>query len=66
MVPTLVIGAKHDTMVDPEHMEWMSTQVRNGSYLLCPNGSHMCMYDDQETYMSGLAKFIKAVDAGKK
>ena len=65
MVPTLVIGAKHDTM-DPEHMEWMSTQVRNGSYLLCPNGSHMCMYDDQETYMSGLTKFIKAVDAGKK
>jgi len=65
VVPTLVIGAKHDTM-DPEHMEWMSTQVRNGSYLLCPNGSHMCMYDDQETYMSGLTKFIKAVDAGKK
>jgi proline iminopeptidase len=65
VVPTLVIGAKHDTM-DPEHMEWMSTQVRNGSYLSCPNGSHMCMYDDQETYMSGLTKFIKAVDAGKK
>jgi proline iminopeptidase len=65
VVPTLVIGAKHDTM-DPEHMEWMSTQVRNGSYLFCPIGSHMCMYDDQETYMSGLTKFIKAVDAGKK
>lgn len=65
MVPTLVIGAKHDAM-DPEHMEWMSTQVRSGSYLFCPNGSHMCMYDDQETYMSGLTKFMKAVDAGKK
>jgi proline iminopeptidase len=64
-VPTLVIGAKHDTM-DPAHMEWMSTQVQNGSYLFCPNGSHMCMYDDQDTYLKGLIKFIKAVDEGKK
>ncbi len=64
-VPTLVIGAKYDTM-DPEHMEWMSEQVQNGSYLYCPNGSHMCMYDDQDTYMSGLIKFIRAVDKGKK
>ncbi|CUS98239.1 proline iminopeptidase-family hydrolase [Candidatus Chrysopegis kryptomonas] len=63
-VPTLIIGAKYDTM-DPEHMKWMSTQVQNGSYLFCPNGSHMCMYDDQETYFKGLIKFIKEVDAGK-
>jgi len=64
-VPTLVIGAQYDTM-DPEHMKWMSTQVRNGSYLYCPNGSHMCMYDDQETYIRGVVKFIKAVDAGNR
>lgn len=65
LVPTLVIGAEYDTM-DPEHMAWMSTQVQNGTYLYCPDGSHMCMYDDQDTYMNGLIKFIKAVDAGKK
>lgn len=64
-VPTLVIGAKHDTM-DPAHMQWMSEQVQNGSYLYCPNGSHMCMYDDQDTYLKGLIKFIKAVDEGKR
>jgi proline iminopeptidase len=64
-VPTLVVGAQYDTM-DPEHMKWMSTQVQNGSYLYCPNGSHMCMYDDQETYIGGLIKFIKAVNEGKK
>jgi proline iminopeptidase len=62
-VPTLIVGAKHDTM-DPAHMEWMSTQVRNGTYLYCPAGSHLCMWDDQETYMAGLVRFIKAVDAG--
>lgn len=64
-VPVLTVGSKNDTM-DPEHMKWMSTQVQNGSYLYCPNGSHMSMYDDQQVYMTGLIKFIKEVDAGKK
>jgi proline iminopeptidase len=63
-VPTLVVGAAHDTM-DPEHMRWVATQVKNGSFLLCPNGSHMAMWDDQRTYVSGLVRFLKAVDEGK-
>jgi proline iminopeptidase len=50
--------------MDPEHMKWMSTQVQNGQYLYCANGSHMSMYDDQQTYMQGLIKFLKAVDDG--
>ena len=57
-VPTLVIGAKHDTM-DPEYMKWMATQVKNGTYLYCANGSHMSLYDDQQTYMNGLIDFLK-------
>jgi proline iminopeptidase len=61
--PTLTIGGKHDTM-DPEHMKWMSTQVQHGRYLLCPNGSHMSMYDDQKNYFPGLIQFIKEVDEG--
>ncbi|MDR0794371.1 MAG: proline iminopeptidase-family hydrolase [Chitinophagaceae bacterium] len=64
-VPTLFIGAQFDTM-DPEHMKKVSTQVQNGSYLYCPNGSHMSMYDDQQTYMTGIIKFIKGIDAGEK
>lgn len=56
---TLVVGAKHDTM-DPEHMKWMSTQVKNGTYLYCENGSHMAMYDDQQTYFNGLINFLKS------
>ena len=62
-VPTLVIGATHDTM-DPEHMRWVSTQVKQGSFLLCPQGSHLAIWDDQRTYASGLVRFLKAVDAG--
>lgn len=59
-IPTLSIGAKHDTM-NPKHMEWMAGQFQKGSYLYCPNGSHMSMYDDQQTYMAGLTKFLKSV-----
>jgi len=60
-VPTLVIGAEHDTM-DPNHMKWMSTQVQNGTYAYCPNGGHMAMYDDQENYFKGLIGFVKKVE----
>ena len=63
-VPTLVIGAKYDTM-DPAYMEAMAKKLPNGRFLLCPKGSHMAMYDDQQTYFAGLVKFLKDVDAGK-
>jgi len=63
-VPTLVIGAQHDTM-DPKHMEMMASAVGKGRYLYCPNGSHMAMYDDQKVYFEGLVKFIGDVSAGR-
>ncbi len=63
-VPTLVIGAGHDTM-DPAHMEWMSKEVMNGRYLFCANGSHLSQYDDQETYFNGVIQFILDVDSQK-
>ena len=64
-VPTLVIGARHDTM-DPAHMEWMSRQFPKGEYLFCPNGSHLAIYDDQSAYMEGLVSFLHRVDGTKK
>lgn len=60
-VPTLMIGGAYDTM-DPEYMKWMSTAVQNGQYLHCPKGSHLAMYDDQQTYFEGVIQFINAVD----
>ncbi len=62
--PTLVIGAQHDTM-DPKHMAWMAQQLPHGRYLLCPNGGHFAMYDDQPTYFTGLLAFLNDLDAGK-
>lgn len=56
-IPTLVIGAKYDTM-DPNHMSAMSKLVQNGTYLYCSKGSHMAFYDDQKTYFEGLIAFL--------
>jgi proline iminopeptidase len=63
-VPTLVIGARYDTM-DPKHMEWMAGQLPRGRYLFLPNGSHLSMYDDQQNYFAGLMRFIADVEAGR-
>ncbi|WP_051434401.1 proline iminopeptidase-family hydrolase [Desulfonatronum lacustre] len=63
-VPTLVVGSRHDTM-DPEHMAWMARQIPKSRYLLCPDGSHMALYDDQEVYFGGLVQFILDVEHGR-
>jgi len=59
-VPTLVIGARHDTM-DPAHMEMMAASLPKGRYLYCPDGSHLAMYDDQQAYFAGLTGFLHDV-----
>ncbi len=51
--------------MDPEHMKWMSEQLPHGRYLYCRSGSHMALYDDQQTWFTGLNKFLKDLDAGK-
>lgn len=63
-VPTLVIGARYDTM-DPAHLEMMAGKVQRGRYLFCPNGSHLAIYDDQEIYIEGVVRFLRDVDAGR-
>ncbi len=60
-VPTLVIGAEHDTM-DPDHLREMAWRLPQGRYHHCPNGSHLAMYDDQEVYFSGLLAFLSDLD----
>jgi proline iminopeptidase len=62
-IPTLMIGAKHDTM-DPKAMEEQSKLVQKGRYLYCPNGSHLAMWDDQQVFMTGVIKFVRDVDEG--
>ena len=47
-------------------MEMIAGKVQDGTFLLCPKGSHMSMYDDQATYFKGLIDFINKVDKEKK
>jgi proline iminopeptidase len=61
-VPTLVIGARHDTM-DPAFMAMMASRLPKGRYLECPDGSHLAMWDDSETYFRGLIDFLRDVAA---
>jgi proline iminopeptidase len=61
-MPTLVIGATHDTM-DPAHLEWMAGQLPKGHYHHCANGSHFAFVDDQESYFAGLTEFLTALSS---
>lgn len=59
-VPTLTIGARHDTM-DPAHMARIAQLFAAGRNLDLPDGSHMAMFDDQERYFAGLIGFLQDV-----
>ncbi|MEJ7601629.1 MAG: proline iminopeptidase-family hydrolase [Kofleriaceae bacterium] len=63
-VPTLVIAGSHDTM-DPTHMKNMAGALRKGRFVLCPEGGHMAMYDDQATYFRGLLGFLADLEQGR-
>jgi len=63
-VPTLVIGGVNDEM-NPADMKREGSLIPNSRTYLCPNGSHMSMYDDQQNYFNNLLAFLKDVDAEK-
>jgi proline iminopeptidase len=44
----------------------MATKFQHGTYLFCPDGSHMAMYDDQVTYFGGIVDFIGNVEQGSR
>jgi proline iminopeptidase len=59
--PALVIGGRHDTM-DPEFLKSMAERMPNGQSYICEQGSHMALYDDQESYFGALIAFLKGLD----
>ena len=60
-VPTLVIGGMHDEM-NPEDMKREGKLIPNSRTYLCPDGSHLSMYDDQQNYFTHLVAFLKDVE----
>jgi hypothetical protein len=60
-VRPLTIGAQYDEM-DLEDMKKMATLMPNAASVICPDGSHMCFWDDQEVYFRHLIGFLRTVN----
>ena len=62
-IPVLVLGGEYDEM-NPASIKKEGHLLPNSRTYLCPKGSHMAMYDDQERYFSSLVTFLKDVNQG--
>ncbi|NVM66719.1 proline iminopeptidase [Mucilaginibacter sp. SG538B] len=62
-IPVLVLGARHDEM-NPQSILREGRLLPNSRTYLCPEGSHMAMYDDQQRYFNTLTTFLKDVEQG--
>ena len=60
-VPTLVLGAKYDSM-NPEEIKAVAKRLPDGESHICPNGSHFSIFDDQKDYFDAITKFIEKVE----
>ncbi len=63
-VPTLVIGGMKDEM-NPDDIKKEGQLIPNSRTYLCPNGSHLSMYDDQLNYFNNIIAFLKDVEDNK-
>jgi proline iminopeptidase len=63
-VPTLLIGGRYDEM-DPQDIRKMGRLIPNSRTVICDNGSHLAMWDDQEAYFDALIPFLQDVEKGR-
>ncbi len=63
-VPTLLVVGRYDTM-SVQDVQKMGRIVPNSRVFVCRNGSHLSMYDDQQTYFHQITKFIKEVKTNR-
>lgn len=57
--PTLLIAGRYDEMA-PDQMQRMSTLIPHSQFVVCSNGAHFAMYDDQRAYFDALIPFVRA------
>lgn len=60
-VPTLVIGARYDTM-DYHDIERMGKLFPKGEVFVSEKGSHLAMYDDSQAYFHHLVAFLHRLE----
>ncbi|HVT35669.1 MAG TPA: proline iminopeptidase-family hydrolase [Nevskiaceae bacterium] len=61
-VPTLLLVGRHDEM-NPDDIVKMGQLMPKSRVHILENGSHMCMYDDQQMYFRHLTAFVRDVQA---
>lgn len=59
-VRSLIMGAAHDEM-DPADIVRMAGLMPNASAAICPNGSHLALWDDQAVYFEHLLRYLKSI-----
>lgn len=62
--PTLLLSGRHDTMA-PSDIEEMGRRIPASRVAICEAGSHLSMWDDQESYFAHLLQFIRDVEANR-
>jgi proline iminopeptidase len=60
-VPTLLVVGGHDEM-SVNDIRREGRLIPHSRVLVCEKGSHLCMWDGQQTYFAGLLKFIDDVE----
>lgn len=63
--PTLVIGGQYDTM-SADDLKRESQLLPHARLAICEQGSHLAMWDDQQTYLNHLLRFLKDRERGVK
>lgn len=64
-VPTLLLGARYDSM-NPKVIMEMANRFQNAEAHICPNGSHFSIFDDQEDYFNTILNFLKKIEKSNK
>ncbi len=59
-IPTIFMAARYDTM-HPEYVRKLAARMPSAQFCYCDKGSHLAMYDDQESYFSQMITGIQAI-----
>ena len=62
-MPTLLLVNRHDTIAMGD-IERMRSLIPHSRVVVCKNGSHMSLYDDQEAYFKALVPFLHKAHEG--
>lgn len=60
-IPTLLICGRYDTM-SPQDVEKMGQLIPHARVKICEQGSHCCLYDDQDTYFKAIHDYLADVE----